>query len=470
MLYRAIPFTALLLAAHLQAEDWLRFRGPNGAGIARRATVEKPSLEDNLLWKTPLPPGHSSPIVAGERIYLTAVERERLYTLALDRATGRVLWRRESPRPRRSEMHEQNSPASGTPASDGENVYVFFGDYGLLAYGPDGGEKWRMPLGPFVNIRGMAASPIVVDGKLFVTLDDDGGQSSLLVIDRASGREIRRIDRAEFRKSFSIPAVYRPADGPAQLLVPGSFSLSSYSIETGEEIWRAGGFCWQPKAVPMLDAARVYFNCQGAGPDANAGNYPQYAQALDRFDGNGDGLFSKDEFYARRRSKFFEYDFNKNGRLEKDEWDFFRARMATRPGVFAVRLDGRGDVSATHLDWVVERPMGNVPSPLLYDGVIYSIRNAGILSSIDAATGEIVKQGRLPQAMGAYYASPVAAAGKIYLLDLEGALTVVRAAAEWEVIHTLPLNEAGNATPAIADGRLYVRTGKNLYCFGEPGG
>ena len=467
MLHRSLPFAALIFAAGLQAESWLRFRGPNGTGIAPRKTVEKPSLEDNLLWKTPLPPGHSSPIVAADKIYLTAVDRERLYTLALDRETGRILWRREAPRPRRSTMHEQNSPASGTPAGDGENVYVFFGDYGLLAYGPDGGERWRVPLGPFVNIRGMAASPIVVGDKLIVTLDDDSGHSALLALDSASGREIWRADRAEFRKSFSIPAVYRTENGPAQLLVPGSFSLSSYSLETGAEVWRAGGFCWQPKAVPMLDAARVYFNCQGAGPDANAGQYPEHADAIERFDGNGDGLLSEAEFYARRRSKFFEYDFNRNGHLEKDEWDFFRARMATQPGVFAVRLGGKGDVSATHVEWVVERPMGNVPSPLLYDGVIYSIRNAGILSSIDAASGKIVKQGRLPEAMGAYYASPVAAGGRIYFLDLDGALTVVRAGAQWEVVHTLQLNEGAKATPAIAGGRLYVRTRKNLYCFGE---
>lgn len=467
MLHRAIPFAALLFAANLQAENWLRFRGPNGAGIAQRETVEKPSLKDNLLWKTALPPGHSSPIVAADKIYLTAVEDERLYTFALERESGRILWRREAPRPRKSKMHEQNNPASGTPAGDGENVYVFFGDFGLLSYGPDGGERWRVPLGPFVTIRGMAASPIVVGDKLIVTLDDDSGHSVLLALDSASGRRIWSADRSEFRKSFSIPSLYRPADGPPQLLTPGSFSLSSYALESGEEIWRTGGFCWQPKAAPMLDATHVYFNCQGAGADPNAGRYPEYADALEQFDGNGDGTLSKDEFYAERASKFFEYDFSENGRIEKDEWDFFRARMATRPGLFAVRLDAKDTDAAARVDWVVDRPMGNVPSPLLYEGVIYSIRNAGILSSIDAKTGEIVKQGRLSEAMGTYYASPVAAGGRIYFIDLDGVLTVVRAGAQWEIIHTLPLNERGNATPAIADGRLYVRTHANLYCFGD---
>jgi outer membrane protein assembly factor BamB len=111
--------------------------------------------------------------------------------------------------------------------------------------------------------------------------------------------------------------------------------------------------------------------------------------------------------------------------------------------------------------------MGNVPSPLLHDGIIYSIRNAGILSSIDAKTGEILKQGRVPDALAAYYASPVAADGKIFLLDLDATLSVVTADAQWEVIHTLALNESSKATPAIVDGRLYVRTDEHLYCFGE---
>ena len=111
--------------------------------------------------------------------------------------------------------------------------------------------------------------------------------------------------------------------------------------------------------------------------------------------------------------------------------------------------------------------MGNVPSPLLYDGVIYSVRNAGILASIDAETGEILKRARLPEAVGAYFASPVAAGGKLFFVDAEGTLTVVRAAADWAVLHSLKLGEGSHATPAIADGRLYVRTFGSLYCFGR---
>jgi outer membrane protein assembly factor BamB len=456
----------LVAANPCWAEDWARFRGPNGTGVVDDS-VAVPSLEDNLLWNTVLPPGHSSPIVVGNHIYLTAFENEELLTLALDRNTGRILWRRQAPRPRRAEFNEQNNPASSTPASDGENVYVFFGEYGLLSYGPDGNERWRVPLGPFINIRGMAASPIVVEGKLLITCDDDSGSAFLLALDAATGDEVWRGARPGIRKGFSTPAIYRSAEGPVQVIAPGSFTVISYALDTGAEIWRVGGLCWQVKAVPQFANGRVHVNCQGASADANAGRYPSYRQALDQFDADGSGALSENEFYERRRSVFWEYDFSKNGSMEEDEWNFFVSRMATRPGFFAIRLDGKGDVSQTHVDWVVDRPLGNVPTPLIYDGVAYSIRNAGILTSIDIETGEILKQGRLTGALGAYYASPVAADGKIFFLDADGMLTVVRAGGDWSILHSLALDDGGSATPAIVDGNLYVRTYKSLYGFGE---
>lgn len=197
-----------------------------------------------------------------------------------------------------------------------------------------------------------------------------------------------------------------------------------------------------------------------------AGRYPDFAGALNLMDNNGNGALDQDEFYRKRRTKFPEYDFSKDGVMDEREWNFFVRRMATRPGLFAVRLGGRGDISDTHVEWVQERRMGNVPSPILYQGVIYSVRDAGILSSIDAETGKILKQGRLPQALGAYRASPVAAAGKLFFLDIDGTLTVVKAAGDWEVLHSLALREGASATPAIVDGRLYVRTHHHLYCFG----
>ena len=241
--------------------------------------------------------------------------------------------------------------------------------------------------------------------------------------------------------------------------------MVGYSLESGDELWRVGGLCWQPKAVPIIDGDRVYLNCQGAGTDPNAGSYPSFAAALRQFDADRNGSLSKDEFYADKASRFPDYDLSQDERMDEREWDYFRDRMSTRPGFFAVRLGGEGDVSKSHVEWVLDRPMGNVPTPLLHDGVLYSIRNAGILTSIDAETGEILKQGRLPDAMGGYMASPVAADGKLYFLDVDGAMTVVKAAAQWEVLNALQFDAGSSSTPAIVDGKLYVRTASYLYCF-----
>src|SRR5882724_731 len=152
----SLTFLTLPLAqAQLKPNDWPQFRGPAGSGISSDTHLPlEVGPGKNLVWKTALPPGHSSPILVGPRIFVTAADGETLVTICLDRATGKVLWRREAPRPRKEGFQKTNSPASPTPASDGQSVFAFFGDYGILAYGVDGEDRWRLPLGPFNNQNG----------------------------------------------------------------------------------------------------------------------------------------------------------------------------------------------------------------------------------------------------------------------------------------------------------------------------
>src|ERR1022692_427412 len=151
----------------LHSEDWIQFRGPNSSGISanKNLPVEFGPTK-NVVWKTDLPPGHSSPILVGDHIYLTAVDNEKLFTICLDRSTGRIEWRREVPRERKGHLHVKNGPASPSPTSDGKNIFTFFTDFGLVSYGPDGNERWRMPLGPFNTPMGMSASPVLVGDTL----------------------------------------------------------------------------------------------------------------------------------------------------------------------------------------------------------------------------------------------------------------------------------------------------------------
>ncbi len=456
---------ALTLAAAAPAADWLQFRGPNAAGVAESGAPTEIGPDRHLIWKTPLPPGHSSPVVAGDRIYLTAVENEALFTLALDRATGKILWKKQAPRDRVAPAHEMNNAASPSPVSNGRNVFVFFGDYGLLAYSRDGDELWRLPAGPFENDMGMGASPILADGKLIMSLDADIG-SHLLALDPANGEILWRADRSELTRGFSTPTLYQPPDGPARIILPGAFQLAAYSAADGKKLWWANGLCWQPKTVALVADGRVYANCWAAGGDAPPERtYPNFEEALAELDANGDGLIQQEEFYEKLKIKPFDLDHD--GRLNKAEWRYFQARNLSQNGLLAVRLGGSGDVTTTHVEWTFAKPLPNIASPVLYEGMMYLVKDGGILAAVDAATGEPHKTGRLSGAMGKYFASPVAADGKIYFLDETGVVTVIEAGPDWRILHSWDSGEGGNATPAIVDGRIYLRTHENLYCFGE---
>src|SRR5207302_1130117 len=185
----------LLLGRLASAGDWPQFRGPEGTGVSvDRGVPVQVGPEKNVIWKTPLLPGHSSPILVGPRIFLTAYEGEKLLTICLDRATGKIQWKREAPRPRREGMEPTNSPTSPTPVSDGRNVYVFFGDFGIICYGVDGDERWKLPLGPFNNANGHGSSPVLMDGMLILICDQDT-DSYLLALDKETGKVRWRVER-----------------------------------------------------------------------------------------------------------------------------------------------------------------------------------------------------------------------------------------------------------------------------------
>src|ERR1043166_6671595 len=165
-------FAVVLWMAGVIAGDWTQFRGPNGSGIAESTKLPVEfGPERNVVWRTSLPPGHSSPVLTANRIFLTGVDRDKLLTVCLDRANGKILWKREAPRPRKEGMQETNSPASPSPVTDGSNVYVFFGDFGMISYSGERDERWRLPMGPFNNQNGHGSSPILAGGLLVLICD-----------------------------------------------------------------------------------------------------------------------------------------------------------------------------------------------------------------------------------------------------------------------------------------------------------
>jgi len=461
LLFLPIPFL-------LGAADWTQFRGPNGSGVSpSRDIPEQFGTQKNMVWRTALPPGHSSPVFSERHIFVTAFEGKRLLTICLDRASGKVLWQREAPREREEPFQQTNGPASPSPVTDGGNVYVFFGDFGLLSYTPEGTERWRLPLGPFNNANGHGSSPILADGRLVLICDQDTG-SYLIAVDPASGRVLWKTPRPEYTRGYATPAVYHPKKGPAELIVPGSFEVASYALETGEKLWWVGGMAWQLKSVPVIDGDHIFVNgWETEGDRARRSDVPEFAEVLAKYDKNHDGKLSRDEMPAGKDLEWFgDTDLNRDGSIDADEWRLYQARDASQNCLVAIRGGGRGDVSKTHVLWRYRKALPNTSSPLYYQGVIYIVRD-GLFTSLNPENGEPYKQARLTGALGRYWSSPVAAAGRIVVVSEEGKAVVLRAAPDWEVLAINDLGEDAFATPAILDGRIYVRTRAALYCFAK---
>jgi outer membrane protein assembly factor BamB len=411
-------------------------------------------------------------VVADGRVFLTAFENERLFTIGIDALTGAELWRREAPRPRATKR-PVNTPVSPTPATDGKAVYVLFEDFGLIAYTADAGkELWQRPLGPFVLPYGLGASPLVADDRLIVLIDQDQG-SFLASFATKDGREAWRVERPEAQHGFSTPSLYRPARGVAQLVVLGSYELAGYALPTGEKLWWVGGMAWQAKGSPVIDGDTVYVNSSMPNMSEldNHGKLGDFKSVLKERDLNHNGKIDEAEAPAESMKKlWFLYDLDKDGALDEHEWSVAQARDAAKSGLYAVKLGGSGDLTEKAVVWRYERSLPNIPTPLCYRGVLYVLREGGILTTLDPVTGRVQKQGRLEGALDPYFASPVAGDAKLFIASQEGKLTVVKAAAEWEVLGQASLGEEIWATPAIADSRLYVRTQKALYCFGPKKG
>jgi outer membrane protein assembly factor BamB len=465
----AIGLALLASVSAATAPDWSRFRGPNGSGVssATRVPVEFGPAK-NLLWRTELPQGHSSPILEGGRIYLTGFRDDVLVTLAIDRASGRIIWERPAPKVETKVVDKRNNPASPSPAVEPDGVYVFFPDYGLIAYDASGSERWTMPLGPFSNIYGMGASPIIV-GDLLVLVCDQSLGSYIMAVDKRTGRVRWKVDRPEAKSGHSTPIVWRGPDAKDQVLVPGSFLLTSYDAATGRKLWWVGGLSFEMKSTPVIGGDTIYVNGYGA-PVNDPGNkvtVPPAADVWKTADADGDGRISKAEFPKFTPAFWFDVaDLDTNGSLTQDEWGYYRAALDSENGMLAIQLGGSGDMTDKAIRWKYHRSVPQLPSPLLYGGVLYMVNDNGIVTTLNPKTGDVIKQGRLTGALGPHFASPVAADGHIFFTTEAGAVVVVAPGGDLAPKVVNELGEDTYATPAIADGRIYVRTTSALWAFG----
>jgi outer membrane protein assembly factor BamB len=462
-------------------DQWSRFRGPNGTGISAATNLPVEIGPDkNVAWKTPLPPGHSSPVLTSTRIFLTAHTKEKetykLLVIALERASGKLLWQREIPRLQKARLQNVNGPASPSPVTDGTNVYAFFQEFGLISFDAGGKERWRMPFGPFNMFYGFGASPILVNEKLILPVDQDL-DSYLMAIHKDTGKSIWKVGRPGVISGYSTPTLVQPKNGPAQIVIPESFQLSSYAVADGKRLWWVRGLPCEMKSVASLDGETLYVNGWGF-PQNQPGQHVQtmsFEDGLKRYDANSDGFIGRDEIKGadpidRMLSPKYGYDafdLDRNGKLDAKEWDVFRMMMASENGLMAITLGGQGDMTDSAVRWRYQKPVPQVPSTLLYQGALFMVNDSGILTSFNPATGDVIKQGRLKGAIDKYFSSPVGADGKVWVISQDGTVTVLSAKGDWEILAVNTLGDEVFATPAITDGKLFIRTQNMLFCFGK---
>jgi outer membrane protein assembly factor BamB len=450
---------------------WPQFRGDNASGVSESA---RPPADfgpgSNQLWKVPAPPGASSLCIWGDWIFMTAYEGGRLETCCYNRPDGKLLWKRDAHAEGIEEFNaEQGSPATATPATDGKNVVSYFGSCGLLCYDVNGKERWRHPL-PIAQTMGgfgSGGSPLLAEGLVIVNRDQ-ASACSVLAVSLKTGATAWETQRPDVTQSFGTPIFWKN-DGADEIVMAGSLKIKGYDLKTGAERWTLGGVSSFSCTTPVLGDGLLYY--AGWAPGKDPGSYPTFQSLAQQADKNHDGVITFDEAKAAGFGSFFKsMDVNGDGKITAEDIDLAKAHLAKGENVLiAVKSGGHGELSADQVAWKQTAGLPYVPSPLFYRGRVYLVRDGGMVSSFDAKTGApYYQKERLVDAGGNYYASPVAADGRIYFTSLNGRVSVVAAGGEKPMILCqVDFHERITATPALVENTLYLRTASALFAFGQ---
>jgi outer membrane protein assembly factor BamB len=402
-----VLLAAGFLATPCSGGNWSQFRGDDGTGIAADLRLPSRWSADQILWTVDVPGvGHSSPVIWGNRLFLTSANEAGTtrFILCLDANTGKTIWTRQMTFSR-SHKHAKNSWASSTPALDGERIYFVFADSDrqiLSAYDFDGNPVWEKNLGSFQSQHAQATSPIVFE-DLVILANDQDGPSTIIACDKHTGHTVWTAPRKSGPQatSYATPFVYRQKDGPPQLICSSSLSgVSALDPHTGQTIWTTNSMPQRTVASPIL-AGGLLFQCCGAA---------------------GQGML-----------------------------------------MVAVDPKGHGDVSKTNVRYTRTRLLPYVPTPIGCGDNLFLWSDHGVVCCVDPATGKNVWTKRVG---GDFSSSPVCARNLLFNVDEAGNVFILAASREYRLLGTIPLGDPSHATPAIANGRLYFRTFHHLACAG----
>ncbi|MBX3411724.1 MAG: PQQ-binding-like beta-propeller repeat protein [Pirellulales bacterium] len=397
--------TASPLSSHaVEAQEWTRFRGPNGTGVVESAGIPVTWTADDYNWVAKLPGlGHSCPVLWGDRIFLTSASEDGTTRTAicLD-TTGKILWTKEydgSPHTK----HERNSFATPTPAVDADHVYVAWSspeEYAFIALDHEGNEVWRRNLGLFKSQHSCGTSPVVFEDLIILGNDQDG-ESFLLAVDRMTGKTVWQTPRKTNVVAYSTPCLYHPPSGPPELIFnSGAHGITSVEPWTGKVNWEISVFDKRSVSSPYVAAGLIFGSCGSGG----GGNYV----------------------------------------------------VAVKPGT----ADGKVQPAEAYR---IDKSAPYVPTGLVHGDRVFLWADNGVVTCINAADGEVVWRKRVG---GNFSGSPICVNDRLYCVSDDGEVMVLRAGEEFEELGKIPLGEECRSTPAVADGRLYIRTVSQLFSIG----
>lgn len=473
------------------APHWPQFRGPDASGVQEGA---RPPIhfgaDTNLLWKVAAPPGISAPIVWGDRVFLTGFVSNQLVTLSYDARNGQELWRRVSPAEKIEACHRFSSPAASTPCSDGEQVYAYFGSFGLIAYDFGGREVWRRSLERLPSEYGTVTSPILAGGNIILQHDGDSTNASLLAISPKTGQTVWESPRPLAGSSYSTPMIWRH-DGIEELLVQGKGRVAAYSLNGGSPKWWVRGWGFSAVTTPVAGDGMLFAGGSGTGdPSEPVEPLFDWNQQLSDLDSNKDGQLALEEvpeslvwhirkevskdvpgnLYPLRRLLADSTDANKDGVVTKAEWDADDAYTKDRFNAdrfVAIRPGGKDDCTSTHVLWETTKGLPELPSPLFYHGRVYFVCDGGMWTAIDPKTGRRLLDRERLGIGGQVVASPIAANGFIYVVNESGTCVVLRAGDTLKIEAVNKLGESVRTTPAISGEAVYFRSAGHLWAFRE---
>jgi outer membrane protein assembly factor BamB len=461
-----------LIAFSVHAEDWPGFRGINGSGVSSSKKLPASfSSDSGVAWKAEVGEGIGSPVIMGGRVFTTAMTGEKTLTVfAFDAVSGKALWKRDIETGTLPRITPPNSHASSTPAADASRVYVHVSTVGLVALdAKSGAEAWRhaLPKPAYLMDWGAASSPVVHGGRVFFCQDDDLSPF-VIAVDANTGKELWKTPRPDMLAGYALPVMCE-ANGRTDLVVAGSGKLKGYDPATGKELWTCNTLLRTIMTSPVVENGIIYVAVQSYG---DATRTLKHA-LLEWLDTNQDGILARAEMPKEFFERFDRSDKNKDGTIGPDEIDTaFQSpdNMAAGGNIIqAIKGGGSGDVTKTHVLWNVDQKTpSNLSSPLVYNQRLHLVKSGGLSSCYDVKDGKALWQRERLGNFGDYFASPIAADGRIYIAGKNGFIVVVQDAPELKVLGKNDIGEEIIATPAIADGRLFVRTRGSLICVAAP--